>query len=291
MNDKLEHYLQLWRLSNPQPLAQTPTSHVYTVDYQGERAVLKILSPVGIADEKGGAVALRCYDGQGAVRLFAADEGAHLLEYVGGADLVPMVRAGDDEDAAHIIAQGLNQIHSAYNGEQPAGLQTLRRRFRALFRQAEQDKAAGKRSIYVCAAAVAEMLLDDPQEEVVLHGDIHHMNIRHHDERGWMVFDPKGLYGERTFDAANTLCNPHGMPELVENEDRILRISKILADGMGIDHPRLLAFVFCYACLSACWSVEDGDDGWRSSLNIAELTEPYVTDFGESSYDGDRISS
>src|SRR5690606_33707549 len=119
--DKLAHYLHQWELSNPQLLAQTPTSTVYTVEYQSEKAVLKILTAIGIHDESGGAVALRCYHGQGAVHLLADDTGAHLLEYAGTLDLVPMVRQGQDEAATHIIADVLNKLHHAYPGTQPPG--------------------------------------------------------------------------------------------------------------------------------------------------------------------------
>ena len=279
MFENLNHYLQPWGLSNAKPLSQTATSYVYTVDYQGETVVLKILTPIGIADEKAGTIALRCYDGQGAVKLLRHDDGAQLLEYVDGIDLVPMVHAGEDEDATRIIVDTLNKIHSASIGKAPTGLQTLRRRFRSLFSQAKQDKQAGTNSIFVRAATVTKNLLDNPLDNVVLHGDMHHMNILRHRDRGWVVIDPKGIYGERTYDAANVLCNPGDMPELVMSEDRILRISKILADGMGIEQGRVLAFVFAYACLSAKWSMESGDDWWRLALRVAELTEPHLPEF------------
>jgi streptomycin 6-kinase len=276
LQDLLKHYLQLWELSNPQPLAQTNTSDVYTVDFNGATVVLKILNETGITDEGGGAVALSCFNGNGAVRLLHHDNGVHLLEYVGGTDLVSMVAEGNDEQATLIIGDVLNQLHSAYTGTQPENLRTLRSWFRALFKQAEHDKQAGINSIYVRAAPVAEKLLANPQHETVLHGDIHHENIRHHEQRGWLAFDPKGLYGERTYDAANTLYNPH-IPELVQNEERLLRISKILADKMKIDHDRVLAFVYVYGALSASWSAEDdGEANIWGAVTIAEIIEPHV---------------
>ena len=70
----------------------------------------------------------------------------------------------------------------------------------------------------------------DQRDVRVLHGDIHHHNIRQ-SSRGWLAFDPKGLVGERTYDCANTLCNPV-MPELVHNETRLLTNAAILADTL-----------------------------------------------------------
>lgn len=273
--EKLTHYLNAWNLRDPQPLAETVTSAVYTVRVDGETAVLKVLKPLGVEDEQQGAVALRWYAGEGAVRLLRADAGAHLLEYADGDDLTALVRQGQDEEAARLIAGVLNRLHGK-SGPPPAGLIPLRRWFRALFRKAAADQAQGADTLFTRAAPLAEALLAAPVAPRVLHGDIHHANIRYKAGRGWLAFDPKGLYGERTYDAANTLCNPQNMPALVENEARLLRISAILAEGLRIDHARLLAFVYVYACLSASWSLQSAHEDPRAALRIAELAAPHV---------------
>src|SRR5262249_50402303 len=135
---KLSQYLEAWHLTDPQPLAQTPTSHVYTVASGNERVILKLLTPVG-TEERVGAIALRCYDGHGAVRLLRADEEAHLLEYADGENLVGMVQRGDDEQATAIMADVLNGLHGAGKDCSPEGLVSLKRWFRALFARAEAD--------------------------------------------------------------------------------------------------------------------------------------------------------
>ena len=269
------HYLDIWQLSNPRPVTETATSQIYTVEHHGETVILKLLKPIGIADEKNGAVALRHFDGHGAVRLFQADDQAHLLEYADGDNLVGLVRRGDDERATHIIADVLNQLHSLPVPSEFGELTPLYRRFRSLFRVAEQHQQQGNHSIFVRASLLAEDLLANPRDSRVLHGDIHHENIRHHPKRGWLAFDPKGLIGERTFDVANTLCNPLNMPEIVVNETRLLRHIAILAEKMSIEQSRILAFVYVYACLSACWSLEDGMDA-HEALAIAKLAERHL---------------
>lgn len=275
MTDKLNHYLQKWRLSNPHLLAQTATSHVYTVEWNGETVVLKLLTPIGVHDEHAGAIALDCWDGNGAVRLFQHDDEAHLMEYIDGTDLLPMVENGDDEQATIIIAETLNKIHSAYSGKPPNGLWTLKRRFKGFFDKVREDELAGIGSIFRRAEPLVTSLLDNQKEECVLHGDMHHWNIRHHAQRGWLTFDPKGVYGERTFDAANTLCNPMTMPQLVTDETRLLKNAEILAKHLSIDLSRLLAFTFAYACLSAAWSLEDGDEP-ELTLTVAKILETHV---------------
>jgi streptomycin 6-kinase len=275
MIDKLKHYLQKWQLSDARLLAQTATSHVYTVQYKGVTVVLKLLTPIGLHDEYAGAIALECFAGQGAVRLFHSDDEAHLMEYIDGTDLLPMVENGDDEQATVIIAEVLNKIHSAYQGKPPVGLWTLKRRFQSLFSRAKQDEQAGIVSIFRRAAPFVQSLLENPQEERVLHGDIHHWNIRHHAKRGWLAFDPKGLYGERTFDAANTLCNPMTMRKLVTDEARLLRNAENLAEHLHIELWRLLSFTFAYACLGVAWSLEDDDDPYPT-LTVAEILEAHI---------------
>lgn len=277
-NEKLKYYLASWNLSNPRLLTQTMTSHIYTVTYETETVILKLLSP-SETDEQRGAVALRCFDGHGAVRLLRHDEGAHLMEYAAGDELVTLVERGEDENATRIIAQVIQQLHSVPQNTPHDGLFLLERWFEALFNKAASDRQAGIDSIYVRSASLARRLLDDQREVRVLHGDIHHRNIRM-TSRGWLTFDPKGLIGERTYDCANTLCNPV-MPELVHNEARLLTNAAILADTLAIDLSRVLAFTYAYACLNASWWLPRIDtkvakDIVHWHLKIAVMLEPHV---------------
>ena len=112
---------------------------------------------------------------------------------------------------------------------------TLERWFGALFHKAAADRDAGIESIYVRSASRAAQLLADQQDVRVLHGDIHHRNIRK-SSRGWLSFDPKGVVGERAYECANTLCNPV-MPELVHNETR-LHERKLVVTGHRRDGYR-----------------------------------------------------
>jgi len=277
MTNNLDHYLRLWKLRDPELLAQTATGTTYKVMYEGESAVLKLLTPVGAEDEHGAVVALRYFDGYGAVRLLAADERAHLLEFAGDEELALMVPRGRDLEAAAVVAEVLNKLHRPRPDVPTPQLQTLRRRFRSLFTTAALDEAAGEESIYVRGARVAEYLLANPQDECVLHGDIQHHNIRLHPVRGWLAYDPKGLYGERSYDAANTLCNPANARDKVLSEGRLLQVSQVLADKMAVPLVRLRAFVFAYACLSASWPDKpEGSEVKQWFLTVAGNAERHV---------------
>ncbi|MFN8467926.1 MAG: aminoglycoside phosphotransferase family protein [Caldilineaceae bacterium] len=280
-SNRLSHYLAAWKLSSPQLLTQTRTSQLYTVTHGGETAVLKLLAPAE-REEQRGALALRYFGGHGAVRLLRYDEDAQLMEYATGAELVTLVEGGEDEGATRIIAQVIGQLHGVPQDAAYDGLVPLERWFGALFAKAAADQEAGMGSIYVRSAAVAARLLADPRDIRVLHGDIHHYNIRQ-SARGWLAFDPKGLVGERTYDCANTLCNP-GLPALVHNETRLLTNAAILAEMLAIDLGRLLAFAYAYACLNASqWlpraGMEDAGDAGdivRWFLDVARIVEPHV---------------
>jgi streptomycin 6-kinase len=152
----------------------------------------------------------------------------------------------------------------------------LDRWFEELFKKAASDRQAGLQSIYVRGASLAQRLLADQRDIRVLHGDIHHRNIRQ-SSRGWLAFDPKGVVGERTYDCANTLCNP-AIPELVHNETRLLSNASILADELAIDRWRVLAFTYAYACLNASWWARHtgAEDIVQWSLNVAAIVEPHI---------------
>ena len=198
------------------------------------------------------------------------------MEYAAGDELVTLVERGEDETATRIIAGVIQQLHSVPQDAPRDGLFLLDRWFGELFNKAAADRQEGRESIYVRGAALSARLLADPREVRVLHGDIHHHNIRQ-SARGWLAFDPKGLVGERTYDCANTLCNPV-MPELVHNETRLLTNAAILADTLTLDLPRVLAFTYAYACLNASWWVRRSDmqDIVQWALKVAAIIEPHL---------------
>ena len=263
----LSAYCAAWDLTDPEPLATTPTSHVFRVSHRGGPAVLKLLTPSGQRDERGGPAALTHFDGHGAVRLLRHDAAAQLLEYAQGDDLRALVAAGEDEQSTLIVGHVLTALHNT-NQPPESGLTPLRDRFASLFRAAHTDPLLTR------AAQLADTLLTNPLDQRVLHGDLHHENIRH-STRGWLALDPKGLIGERTYDAANALCNPVAVPALVEDEGRLLRHADLLATALAVPHGRLLAFTFAHAALAACWSREDGHNPahW---LAMARFAEPHA---------------
>jgi streptomycin 6-kinase len=272
----LRHYMQTWHLTAPQHLASTATSHVYTVQHHGDTVILKLLTPVGQEDEQGATAALVWFAGHGAIRLLRSDARALLLEYVAGDALTGLVATGHDDAATDIVADVMAQLYRPLNGAVLPALTPLPQRFRALFVRAQQEHTAPGASLFVDAAAVAHALLADQREQCVLHGDLHYANIKYSPQRGWLALDPKGLMGERAYDAANVLCNPVTLPWLVQSEARLVRQASRLAARLQIAPQRLLAWVYAHACLAASWALEDGTapQHW---LRMAHLVRPHVS--------------
>lgn len=207
---------------------------------------------------------LSCFDGNGAVRLLNSDPGAHLLEFVDGTDLKSMVAENKDDEATEVIAEVITKIHS-YSGSVPHELISMKENFRKLFAKVQSGTAD---SFYLAGAATANRLIDSEKEKRVLHGDIHHENILKSSQRGWLCIDPQCLFGERTYDVANTFYNPNGFTELAESEGRIQRRAEIFSENLKMDRERILEYAFAYGCLSATWCIEDRQDP-EPTLRIA----------------------
>jgi streptomycin 6-kinase len=96
-------------------------------------------------------------------------------------------------------------------------------------------------------------LLASTQEQVVLHGDLHHFNVLRSNRADWLAIDPKGLAGDRHFDLCQFLRNPGPVP--VEINRRRL---DIFCAELGLDRRRAADWCIVHAVLDACWTYEEG---------------------------------
>ncbi len=263
--------LKKWNLARPVEIDRSRTSTVYRVrQHDGAPAVLKCLTRVGVADERQGAALLEWYGGDGAVRLIAADEAAHLLEFADGSLLSDLARDGRDDEASYVICNVVERLHGARVAPAPSDLTPLRRRFRTLFEKAESDRKAGQVTLFVEAARCADVLLREECLQVPLHGDLHHDNIMHSSARGWLAIDPKGLIGDPCYDVANIFCNPVGAPEITANGRRIGELADRFAVALGQDQDRIRRYAFAHAALSSTWTLLEGGDP-AERMDVAAL--------------------
>ena len=233
-----------------------------TVD--GGPAFLKCFKPN--SDEHRSSELLAWYGGEGAARVLRMDPSAVLLERIPGESLSELVRAGCDQQATQILANVVSLLHAERPDPLPP-LLPLSERFAPLFALGNStDNVASQIS------TLAAHLLETTQRDIPLHGDIHHDNILHHPDRGWLAIDPKGLVGDPHYDLANTFLNPINMQTWVQNPKRVQALVETLAVELDLDRKRLLQFALCHARLSALWSEADGEDPGHALSMVSTIS-------------------
>jgi streptomycin 6-kinase len=248
--NKLKYYKEHWHLSDDGDAFATNSSLLQPVIYKGLRCMLKI----AVADEEQRGNLLMLWYGSNCVpRILECDGRALLMERaIGICSLKEMVKCGEDDKATRIICSVIAKLH-AQSKPYPTGLVPLPIWFGAL--KPAVNKYGG---IFDKCSAIADQLLNDPIDTVVLHGDIHHGNILDSGTMGWLAIDPKGLTGERGFDFANLFCNPD--TETATKPGRLVRQVKIISEDANIEPKRILQWIAAWAGLSAAWSLGDGEN-------------------------------
>jgi len=234
----------------------------------GRQVVLKIAVPN--AELNSGIEALRHYDGRGAVRLldFDCSRGFLLMER-----LVPgkmLVSLEDEERATRIAASVMRMLWRPLPPERSFptiaqwadGLKRLRVRFSG-------GTGPFPPRLVTMAESLFVELLSSSESPVLLHGDLHHFNILSTERGGWLAIDPKGVSGERAYEAGAFLRNP--TPAIFTDAHIQRRRVEVFAGELGLDQDRILAWGVAQAVLSAWWSFEDSSDDWRAALACAEV--------------------
>lgn len=183
-------YLSRWNLTPDGAPIVTHAARLLPVLHRGQPAMLKVSHE---EDEKQGGVLMRWWDGHGAARVLAHDDEAIVLERAtGGRSLAEYARNGRDDEATRIICGVLQELHAPRAKPLPE-LRPLESWFADLW-----PAARARGGILAESARHARALLDSQRDLAVLHGDAHHDNILDFGARGWLVIDPKRLYGERS---------------------------------------------------------------------------------------------
>ena len=276
--------VEQWRLVPDGELIVTPSSRLLPVTHHGRPAMLKV--PL-VEEEALGGQLLAAWDGAGCAAVFAGDDHAIVLERAtSGRDLASLTRAGDDLGAVAILCSVLDTLHAAIPTPAPtdagdviAELPTLRRWFRELL--ADDASALGTLLGDPASAAFLERgrelagrLLDTttPADVVVLHGDLHHMNVLEFAPGDWRAIDPKGIIGHRAFDATAMFSNPD--PATARNPQLFTERVGLVSRSLGLSRTALLEWVVARSALSAVWSLQDGllDDA-LATVELGRLAE------------------
>jgi streptomycin 6-kinase len=197
----------------------------------GTPAVLKLIYPHREAEHE--AEALRVWDGDGAVRLFAYDEArwAMLIERCDPGTLLaksePAAALGVLIDLLpRLWKQAGDPIHTLAD-EAAWWIDYLPDEW-------ERSGRAVERTLVDAAIDALRGLADSQREQVLLHQDLHGDNVLAAQREPWLVIDPKPLVGEREFSVAPILRDwmlGHTRREVVQRLDR-------LTSELGLDRER-----------------------------------------------------
>jgi streptomycin 6-kinase len=256
-------YLDRWRLRLDGPSMHGWAALVLpVVRGDGTPAVLKLQ----ILDEEteGEPVALRLWDGDGAVRLLDhdPDTGTMLLERLDPTRTLGHVE--DSREAVLVLARLLAHLTAT---PAPPGLRRLGDAARGMLERTPRvlgrvPDPEDRRLVADCAAAVREVA-DEPGDRL-LHWDLHYENVLASDRAPWLAIDPKPLAGDPGFDLLPALDNRYDPGETRWRFDA-------MTDVLGLDRQRARAWSLGRVLQNCLWNVEDGDPLETGQLEIGRL--------------------
>ncbi len=224
----------------------------------GGSATLKLSLPAD-DDTVHEHLALRQWDGDGAVRLLRADprRRALLLERLSTRDL------GEEWDVAACETVGglYARLHRPAFG-QLVPLTTYVERWVADLGQLPAGAPLPRRLVEQ-ATSLGRAFVDDPASTGrTIHGDLHYANVLaplegHEDERGpWLVIDPRPVDGDPHYEVAPMLWNR--WEELAGDvRGGVRRRFETLVDAAGLDEDRARDWVVVRMLVNASWELAD----------------------------------
>ena len=249
-----------WQLRPDGPLTHGCVALILPVRrVDGTAAALK-LQPV--TDQTvGEPIALRSWDGHGAVRLLEhdPDSGAMLLERLDPD--CPLSTVPDDLAAIRVIAELLVRLEA---GPVPAELPQLADIAAAMLDRVPAAVAllvdpAERRLLDGCAAAVRE-LLTEPGDRL-LHWDLHYDNVLASNSSAprepWLAIDPKPVIGDPGFELLPALWNR--WPDVVATGDvpaAVRRRFDLMTEIMGLQRDRAAGWTLGRVMQTALWDLE-----------------------------------
>ena len=221
-----------WSLAPDGPVFYgSHVSCVVPVLRQDEPVVLKIQWPHHDCEHE--ALALRLWDGDGAVRLLAHDESQHALlveRCTPGTTLGGGVPCDSALDALIGLLPRLWKPAASQMGklavEAPSWASVMVDNW-------ESDGRPCDRRLVDAALDYCRDLPASQGSQVVVHQDLHGHNVLASEREPWLVIDPKPLAGEREFSLAPIIRSP----ELGDPPDVLGRLDRLTGE-LGLDRER-----------------------------------------------------
>ncbi|MFP5282447.1 MAG: aminoglycoside phosphotransferase family protein, partial [Actinomycetes bacterium] len=228
---------------------------------QGAAAVLKVGWPN--PETRHEHLALRAWNGRGAVRLLRADprRSVLLLERADAArDLttLPVLKA------CAVVAELYGALH------RPALPQLDRLSVLAASWAERLPRLAARglvprRLVEQAAGLARDFALDPATDGTLLHRDLHYENVLAAlgpSTDTWVAIDPQPLSGDPAYEVAPLLWNR--WPEVLAADrarEALLARFLTVVDAAGLDEERARAWVVVRELVNVCWAVEDAERG------------------------------
>lgn len=261
----LAEVIDRWRLQVTGPSRYGHGGIAVPVTAPNGPAVLKVIWPHPEAITE--RLALRRWDGDGAVRLLAADPArwALLLE---PADAERDLVAEPIEAACHTIGELLRTLAVPAMPQLPTAGDTLRE----LPGQLQPLTSIPRRFIEQGQSLCRELLAEPGIDATVTHTDLHFENVlaslrpEHTTADGgadphWLAIDPQARNAEPAYSVAPALWNR--WDEAVGSGNLRSELRRRLGwvcEAAGIDEDRARAWTIIRELQNALWATEDGDE-------------------------------
>lgn len=269
----LAHFIDAWELEEITPIPNLSYNFVASAETQsGQPVILKLGVPNPELTTE--AAALRVYNGHGSVRLISADleKGALLLEKLNPGRMLH--KLGDNQQEAAIAAQVMAQVCVLPPEDHHfPSLTDWTKVFERVLTNHQPVTAGLSVRLIETAQFLADEMNQTATDQWLLHGDLHHFNILEDHTRGWTAIDPKGVIGDKAFQAARFFSNP--IPDFLSHPD-LLELTRqrteIFSRELEIPPERLIKWAYVDCILSASWCIEDHEEvGVPYAVSIAEM--------------------
>lgn len=224
---------------------------VVPVRREGERLALKLGWPHAEADQE--HLALRLWDGRGAVRMVAANPAADAL-------LLERLDAARPLSSVSVLesCEALGELFRQLDREGAPQFPSVADKVRRWRIQLADAGPAVPRRLAEQALATLDDLLADPGPGRLVHEDLHDGNALAplDPARGpWLAIDPKPVVGEWEYAVAPAVWNRADVAARAHNLRAHVRLrADVIADVAGLDLDRSYAWTLVRLVLNAVWA-------------------------------------
>lgn len=254
-----------WTLTALLPVSNMSWNYVATGTRNGDQPVVLKIGPT-LRGSLAEYAALKHFGGQGAIHVLDLDKKYHalLLERARPGLLLKdcnrMLLAEKMDCYASVVRKlAQRHLHKGYDFEH----------VRYWLRVIDQLSDAHFENAWIIKAKkLRNALLNAMDTQYLCHGDLHLENIIQHQSQ-WLAIDPKGIVGDRAFEAAAfDLIDKNDAYLLQDDCTKILaERANLLAQKLEIEQDKLFGWIFLRIILSAQWLIEDnGNPDWMLTL-------------------------